>query len=140
MDDFNPNFKKDSNELVELFGKGAEKWAKNMKNDILTWKNKEGKKIPNKKGVSTTQFRKFYEKVLELDNKAQGLSDEKFKIKVLPFLKMLNSKVQYAKTRELVGNDFVNLFQKSIDNINSAPELQNFKYFLEAIIGYMPKK
>ena len=29
--------------------------------------------------------------------------------------------------------------KKSIEKVNSAEELQNFKYFLEAIIGYMPK-
>jgi len=32
------------------------------------------------------------------------------------------------------------MMKKSIDKVESSIELQNFKYFLEAIIGYMPKK
>ena len=127
MNQFNPNFQ-ESKALVELFGTGAEKIAKKLN---------DGGRNPD---ISTTQFRKFYEKVLELNDKAQGLSNEKFEIKVLPFLKMMNSKVQYAKTRNLCGFNFEKMMDKSIKNVNSAPELQNFKYFLEAIIGYMPKK
>lgn len=127
MNQFNPDFK-ESKALIELFGTGAERLAKKLN---------DGSRKPD---ISTTQFRKFYEKVLELNDKAQGLTSEKFEIKILPFLKMMNSKVQYAKTRKLCGNIFETMMDKSIKNVNSASELQNFKYFLEAIIGYMPKK
>ncbi|MFK5975258.1 MAG: type III-A CRISPR-associated protein Csm2 [Sulfurovum sp.] len=90
--------------------------------------------------ISTTQFRQFYEKILELNDKAQGLSIPEFKVKVLPFVKLLNSKVQYSHSRKNCGINFVSMMEKSINAVETEVELQNFKYFLEAIIGYMPKK
>jgi len=119
----NISFKTEDNKLVEMFGEKAQKIADLLNEDI-----------------KTTQFRKFYEKVLELNDKAQNLSDDEFKMQVLPFVKMLNSKVQYAKTRKLCKDNFVELMGGSIKKVNSVQELQNFKYFLEAIIGFMPKK
>jgi len=127
MDKFNPNFG-DTSELVNLFGKEAERVAKLL--------NDGGYKAD----ISTTQFRLFYEKVLELNDKAQGLTLEEFDIKVLPFVKLLNSKVQYSHSRRNCGKNFVKMMNKSINAVNSQEELQNFKYFLEAVIGYMPKK
>jgi len=127
MKSFNPNFK-DTKELVKLFGDEAKRVA-NLLNDGGF-----------KADISTTQFRQFYEKILELNDKAQGLSQAEFEVKILPFVKLLNSKVQYAKSRRNCGERFEKMMDKSIKVVNSAEELQNFKYFLEAIIGYMPKK
>ena len=112
-----------SEQLAEMFGETAEKIAQRLERDI-----------------KTTQFRKFYDKVLELNEKSQTLNEKDFRVKVLPFVKMLNSKVAYAKTRKLCGNDFVTLMDISIKKVHKKEELQNFKYFLESIIGFMPKK
>ena len=125
MKKFDPNFK-DTKALVELFGEEAKRVA-NLLND--------GGFKPD---ISTTQFRQFYEKILELNDKAQG--NENFEVEVLPFVKLLNSKVQYSKSRRNCGERFEEMMDKSIKAVSSAQELQNFKYFLEAIIGYMPKK
>lgn len=127
MTKFNPNFK-DTKVLAELFGEEAKRVA-GLLND--------GGFSPD---ISTTQFRQFYEKILELNDKAQGLDEDDFNIKILPFVKLLNSKVQYSKSRRHCGENFEQMMEKSIKAVNSQPELQNFKYFLEAIIGYMPKK
>ena len=124
----NISFKEQDKQLTELFSTKAEKIA-----TMLDEKN-------NKTGISTTQFRKFYEKVLELNEKASGLEDGDFDIKIKPFVKMINSKVQYSHTRKIAGNNFVSLMDISIKAVNSKEELQNFKYFLESIIGFMPKK
>ena len=125
MKNFNPNFK-DTKALSELFGDEAKRVA-NLLND--------GGFRPD---ISTTQFRQFYEKILELNDKAQG--NENFDVEVLPFVKLLNSKVQYSKSRRNCGERFEDMMDKSIKAVNSPEELKNFKYFLEAIIGYMPKK
>jgi len=125
MNKFNPDFN-DTEKLINLFGDEAKRIA-NLLND--------GGFKPD---ISTTQFRQFYEKILELNDKAQG--NEKFKIEVLPFVKLLNSKVQYSKSRRNCGERFQEMMEKSIKAVNSEDELRNFKYFLEAIIGYMPKK
>ncbi len=93
-----------------------------------------------KKEIKSTQFRKFYDRVLELNDKAKSLDENEFKVKILPFVKMLISKSIYAKNRGVAGEKFVKLMQISISKVNSKEELQNFKYFLEAIIGFMPKK
>ncbi len=126
MTRFNPNFK-NTKELVKLFGEEAKRVA-HLLND--------GGFRPD---IKTTQFRQFYEKILELNDKAQGLSRPEFEVKILPFVKLLNSKVQYSKSRRHCGDKFEKMMDKSIKAVNSAEELQNFKYFLEALIGYMPK-
>jgi len=128
------SFKESDGKLEDMFSTKAEKMA-----EILNDKNKKGIKS-YKPDISTTQYRKFYEKILELNERAKGLDEEIFKIKILPFVKMLNSKVQYSKERKHCGNAFVKLMETSIKKVNSAHELQNFKYLLESIIGYMPKK
>ncbi len=125
--DFKPNFE-DTKELIVLFGDKAEELAKRLN---------DGGKEPD---IHTTQFRQFYEKILELNDKAQGLSEDEFKIKILPFVKLLNSKVQYSRARKNCGEIFEKMMNQSIKSVNSEIELRNFKYFLEAIIGYMPKK
>ena len=127
MNRFNPSFK-DSKALSKLFGEEAQRIA-NMLNS--------GK---GKVDISTTQFRHFYEKILELNEKAEGLKKDEFEVKILPFVKLLNSKVQYSRSRGHAGPKFEEMMKKSIKQVNSAEELKNFKYFLEAIIGYMPKK
>jgi CRISPR-associated protein Csm2 len=124
----NISFKTDDNKLVEMFGDTAQKVAKKLNNG------------ENNVDISTTQLRKFYEKILELNEKATALEEDDFKIKILPFVKMLNSKVQYSYVRKHCGNNFVTLMESSIKKTSSKEELQNFKYFLESIIGYMPKK
>jgi len=124
----NISFKTSDNKLVDMFGNIAQQVAKKVN---------DGGKYSD---ISTTQFRKFYEKVLELNEKASALEEEDFKLKVLPFVKMLNSKVQYSHSRKHSGENFVTLMETSIKKVASKEELENFKYFLESIIGYMPKK
>lgn len=124
MNDFHPNFG-ETEALVTLFGEDAKEIAKLLNDGYGA-------------DISTTQFRQFYEKILELNDKAQG--NENFKVEVLPFVKLLNSKVQYSKSRRNCGERFEEMMDKSIKAVNSEDELRNFKYFLEAIIGYMPKK
>ena len=125
MNKFDPNFE-NTEKLAKLFGTEAERIAK-LLND--------GGFRPD---ISTTQFRQFYEKILELNDKAEG--NDNFAVEVLPFVKLLNSKVQYSHSRRNCGDKFKSMMEKSIEKVNSAQELKNFKYFLEAIIGYMPKK
>jgi len=105
-----------------MFGDLAEKVANKLHNDKIT----------------STQFRQFYDKVLELNNKAQSSPDD-FDSQVLPFVKMLKSKVAYSHSRNHSGDHFKVLMDTAIGKVNTAEELQNFKYFLESIIGFMPQ-
>jgi CRISPR-associated protein Csm2 len=123
------SFKKADGKLADMFDSIAKEIAKKL-NDTDS-RNSD---------ISTTQFRKFYDKVLELSEKSIALSEDEFKVEILPFVKMINSKVQYSNSRGHCGNNFVQLMEVSIKQVNSVEELQNFKYFLESIIGFMPKK
>jgi CRISPR-associated protein Csm2 len=76
---------------------------------------------------------------LELEQKAGGSSD--FQGEILPFVKMLNSKVAYASSRnsgggKLVNNAFVEMMNSCINQVNSKESLEIFKLFFEAVIGF----
>lgn len=122
------SFKTDDGKLVDMFSTKAEAIAKKL--------NDGSRKVD----ISTTQYRKFYDKVLELNEKAQGLTKDEFNNKILPFVKMIVSKVAYSKSRRHCGVNFEILMKESIKKVNTQEELNNFKLFLEAIIGFMPKK
>ena len=124
----NISFKTDDGKLTEMFLTKAEAIAKKL--------NDGSRNID----ISTTQYRKFYDKILELTEKSEGLSEKDFKNKILPFVKMVVSKVAYSKSRKHCGNNFEMLMKESIKKVNSEEELKNFKLFLESIIGFMPKK
>lgn len=99
-----------------------------------TWAKKIG---AGKGGVQNTQIRKFYDKVLELDERARH---EEFE-EILPFVKMLNSKVAYASQRnsgggKLVNEAFVNMMNTCIGQVQTKEDLQTFKLFFESLIGF----
>ena len=111
----------------ELFNKTAKKMAENIG--------------VGKGGVQNTQIRKFYDKVLELNDKAKSVDDEEFNNEILPFIKMLNSKVAYASQRnsgggKLVNKSFVDMMDTSINQIRTKKDLNTFKLFFEAVIGF----
>jgi CRISPR-associated protein Csm2 len=111
----------------ELFNKTAKRIAE----DIGTRRG----------GVQNTQIRKFYDKVLELNDKAKRASTEEFEEEILPFVKMLNSKVAYASQRnsgggKLVNSAFVSMMNECINQVNDKKTLNTFKLFFEAVIGF----
>lgn len=93
-------------------------------------------------GVKNTQIRKFYDYVLEYADKAKKLSTvEEFTSDILPFIKMLNSKVAYASTRtsggkKLINDMFVQMIQECVQAVKTKEDLANFKLFFEAVIGF----
>ncbi|MCD6653564.1 MAG: type III-A CRISPR-associated protein Csm2 [Sulfurovum sp.] len=109
---------------TELFNKDAKEWA-----------TKIGKDVKN------TQIRKFYDAVLDLSQEAKNISNDEVKSDILPFVKMLNSKVAYASTRKsggsnLINQAFVSMMQDCINQIDSKQKLESFKLFFEAVIGF----
>lgn len=79
-----------------------------------------------------TQVRNFYDKVLELENRTKKEEWED----VLPFVKMLNSKVEYALTRKVASPEFKDMMSQCIAQINSKEDLKTFKLFFEAVVGF----
>ena len=115
----------------QLFGNIAEEWAKIIENDKKNSKDKINK---------SAQIRRFYDSVLELNEKAQNMTDEVYKKEIFPFVIMLNSKVAYAKSRELVSNSFVKMINQCVEKAITVKKINNFKLFFEAVIGFYPKK
>lgn len=112
---------------VELFNKTAESWADKIGN--------------GKGGVQNTQMRKFYDQVLNLQQKAKQINEKDFQSDLLPFVKMLNSKVAYASTRssgggKIVNSEFVNMMSSCINQVGNKKDLNTFKLFFEAVIGF----
>ena len=113
----------------KLFDEVARKWAEEIygnKKDPLTNKN---------------QIRNFYDKVLEfydaifVNEKKEEKRDEKYK-ELEPFIKMLNSKIEYAKGRKVAKGAFVDFMKKGINEIKNKEDLKNFKLLFEAVIGF----
>ena len=79
-----------------------------------------------------TQARNFYEKVLELESKSQSEPWEN----VLPFVKMLNSKVSYGVNRRVVSKEFEVMLNSCVDQVKTKEDLKVFKLFFEAVLGF----
>lgn len=93
------------------------------------------------KGVKNTQIRKFYDYILEYNEKSKKLDNAGFVAEILPFIKMLNSKVAYASTRssgggKLINAAFVEMMNDGIKAVDSKESLLSFKLFFEAVIGF----
>lgn len=83
-----------------------------------------------------TQLRKYYDEIIMWEQKVRQ-SPDKY-LEYLPFIKMLNAKVAYAKGRKLVDDNFVQLMRhctKEIDadDINT---FYTFKLFFESFMGF----
>ncbi len=114
----------DYKEDRELFNVTAKNWAEKIGAD-------------KKFGVQNTQMRKFYDKVLELNEKAKHKDFDE----VLPFVKMLNSKVAYASQRssgsgKIVNSAFVSMMNSCVNQIAKKEDLNTFKLFFEAVVGF----
>ena len=107
---------------AKLFDSVAKEWAK----EIYGY----GRSPETNKN----QIRNFYEKVLEIYEEVY-ISNKDFNL-VLPKLKMLNSKVEYAKGRKHIKGAFVKFMQEGINKTNSKEELEVFKLLFEAVLGF----
>ena len=108
----------------ELFNETAHEWAQGICGDRRDCM------------VKSTQLRNFYEKVLELHDKSKKEPFEE----VLPFVKMLNSKVAYAETRKHVNHEFVDMMNQCIAQVNTKEQLNVFKLFFESLLGFYKGK
>lgn len=104
----------DTKEDVELFNETASYWAKQIER------------------TKKTQLRNFYDKVLELQKEIEknGFED------VLPFIKMLNSKVAYAVNRRVASKEFKQMINECVKQIDSVQKFETFKFFFEAVLGF----
>lgn len=92
--------------------------------------NGDNRYSPNK----PTQLRRFYDEIVMWDNKVMMYQD-RFS-EYLPFIRMLNAKVAYAKGRRLVDENFTQLLSHCLGQVNTPQQMQTFKLFMEAFMGF----
>ncbi len=85
--------------------------------------------------TKTTQMRNFYDYILDLYEQSKSKTFNE----VLPFVKMTNSKVAYAKSRNHVNDEFTEMIKICINQISTPKQLEIFKLFFEAVIGFSKK-
>ena len=109
---------------ADLFDEVAEETAKIISH---TKKEKENK---------ATQLRKYYDEIIMWEQKIRQTPDKY--LEYLPFIKMLNAKVAYAKGRELVDDNFVLLMRHCTKEIqeDDIQTFYTFKLFFEAFMGF----
>jgi CRISPR-associated protein Csm2 len=105
---------------ANLFDKVAEDWAKAISK------------------TKSTQARNFYDYVLNYYEKVQS-GEEAFS-NILPFIKMLNSKVHYAKARGHASDEFADMIKRCVSQVDSKETLETFKLFFEAVVGFSKSK
>ncbi|MDR2034014.1 MAG: type III-A CRISPR-associated protein Csm2 [Helicobacteraceae bacterium] len=110
---------------ADLFDTVAKKWAK-----AIVGTNTIG-------GTKPTQARNFYDYVLDLQSKVEDKKEEFANI--LPFVKMLNSKVHYAKERKHASGEFAEMIKRCVNQVEDEKTLKTFKLFFEAVIGFSKK-
>lgn len=113
-----------------LLDKQAEAWAQAVFNDAKRDRRNEAQ---NNK---PTQLRRFYEEVLRFDTLLKGNEADGSFEKYLPYIKMLNAKVSYAKGREHVSARFMELIKNCLSLVETREDFEAFKSFFEAFMGY----
>ena len=87
----------------------------------------------------STQLRKYYDELLMWEqklNNAKKEEKEAFFKNNLPLIKMLNAKVAYARGRNLVTDEFVELMRHSLSEVNDIDSFKNCKLFFESFWGF----
>ncbi|MCP9456145.1 MAG: type III-A CRISPR-associated protein Csm2 [Nitrospira sp.] len=84
-----------------------------------------------------SQLRRFYDELILWDSKVTS-QPEKFQ-DYLPFIRMINAKVAYARGRNLVDDHFVRLMQHTLKQVTDAQSLSTCKLFWEAFFGFYKK-
>jgi len=111
----------------DLFSDTAEKIAKAVSNEATDKLNK------------STQLRRFFDDVLTFESRLKELPEEKQREEFdrsLPYLKMLNAKVAYAKARDLISPEFKDFIGISLKQLNDLDDFKVFHTLFEAFMGY----
>lgn len=94
-----------------------------------------------RRSITSAQLRKFYnefkglEKKLQFRAKTPDIEEAAFK-GILPLVKMVKSKVAYAKGGNKVPSTFADWLNVNVDAINSARDFKAFLLHFEAVVGF----
>lgn len=87
----------------------------------------------------SAQIRRFYDELVMWSELVQQEAAENREARfreVEPYIQMLRAKAAYAKGRDLIDDNFRELLERIVRNINSPESLENGKLFFEAFLGF----
>ncbi len=87
--------------------------------------------------TSYTQTRKFYDALIQLQDRAKSLDDVRFKIEILPHVFLVKAQVTYSHGRGNSNQYFSNFIANNIDDIEDKDSLKRFILYFEAVLGYL---
>lgn len=95
----------------------------------------------DKKLNKPAQLRRFYDELVMWHDKVFSQQTPEAQTKkfneLLPFIQMMRAKAAYAKGRNLINQNFRDLFNSLVQEIRSPETLHSGKLFFEAFLGYM---
>lgn len=95
----------------------------------------------SKKCNKQAQLRRFYDELVMWHDKVfapQKAEEQAQKFnELLPFIQMMRAKAAYAQGRELIDQNFRDLFNNLVKEIKNPRTLRNGKLFFEAFLGYV---
>ena len=93
--------------------------------------------IAQNRNNKPTQLRRFYDEIVMWHDKLQGKDNAAYQ-QALPFIKMLNAKVNYARGRELIDQAYVDLLAHCLRKLDTqeVTSFFHFKLFMEAFMGF----
>ncbi len=92
---------------------------------------------PRNSPIKNSQLRKFYAdvKTLERQWQARGGDNSAF-VSILPMIKLLKAKSDYAKYRKVIPESFKEWLWKHIDSVNDERDFSAFLLHFEAVVGF----
>ncbi len=124
----------------DLFSKDAKDLAREIFNEHAPKKDdhfvkKDYNKTQKEKKINNpAQIRKFYDEILNYYNKLK-INPDRFE-EYLPYINMINSKLAYAKARNLIGEKFESFISRCLALIKDQKDYEVFVKLFEAFLGY----
>lgn len=87
---------------------------------------------------NSSQLRKFYADVKSLERQWQAAGDdaETAFARILPMVKLLKAKSEYALKRKVVPESFKRWLWDHVDSVNAARDFKAFLLHFEAVVGF----
>lgn len=115
----------------ELLNQEAEKQA----NELIVKRydrRRQQEVVDDKKSVSSTQLRRFYNEFKGLEKRVRAKDFES----VLPLIKMVRSRAFYASNGNKIPKSFKDFLVKNVEAINEKKDFEAFLLHFEAVVGF----
>ena len=128
---------------MSFFWENKEK--KLLKTDLLSAEAEQKAKKLSEEGANVnkyTQIRKFYDETTAhktfIISKPEDKHQEIFRQR-LPYIKMMNAKLEYSHARNLIGRECLDLLKNCINEIKDLDDFYAFADFFEALMAFYKK-